>query len=723
MINLTKSFVSILFFNALNLTSIAQCGNDPTSGLTTVSTANQINNSYFSGTGNPVAGNTTITVGALDARGNATTLSNGDLVLIIQMQGAGINATNTDAYGDGVSGGNASGYMSTNLYAGIYEYNTVASFSSSVITFSYAISNNYYTQVFSAGNPIRQFQVIRVPREFNITINSGASITAPAWNGSTGGVVALDAANTFTDNGAVNVTGLGFRGGGGKNFVGATTGNTNGTSTLMNTDYRWDSPATNVANQTGGAKGEGVAGTPAYVLPQNATTTITNSAEGYVNGSMGRSAAGNGGGGATDGIPVGGSNNQYNTGGGGGGNAGTGGNGGSGWHGGSGTSATFPYGGYGATGFLHNSMSRFVMGGGGGAGTANNSNSANEYQSSGGCGGGIIILRAKLFAGYGSIVADGGDAPGVIGVGGTANTDAAGGGGAGGTIIAVTRTSGTTGLYAITASAKGGKGGDMTNYYDHGPGGGGGGGIIYSNGTFASTSVIAGSNGLTRTGSTSGAITNNFGALPGTNGIVQALNGAPVLINSNNMGIPCGTLPITLTNFYAVAKTNAVTLFWQVETALNFSYFEVEYSTDGNSFSTTGKVSYQSNKSLYQFVHNINANVLYYRLKMVDLSGGYAYSKIIVVRMGNDVNSGLLFPNPAKHSSTLQFTSILSGKATISIMDAGGKLIYNKTLSISSGTNFYTIDCSTFSAGTYLIRLTFADGNTLKQRLIVSGKD
>ncbi len=97
-------------------------------------------------------------------------------------------------------------------------------------------------------------------------------------------------------------------------------------ASLTNTDYRWNSPVTNASNSTGGAKGEGIAGTPAYYFEYGTTITTAGTVEGYINGSMGRGAPGNGGGGATDGSPVGASTeNQFNSGGGGGGNAGSGG--------------------------------------------------------------------------------------------------------------------------------------------------------------------------------------------------------------------------------------------------------------------------------------------------------------------------------------------------------------------------------------------------------------
>lgn len=92
-------------------------------------------NTYYPGVGTASAGATSISVGTPTA---GTTIAAGDLLLVIQMQDATTNSTNTDAYGDGVGGdvpalskggtqpsNGASGYQSTT--AGTYEYVVVGS--------------------------------------------------------------------------------------------------------------------------------------------------------------------------------------------------------------------------------------------------------------------------------------------------------------------------------------------------------------------------------------------------------------------------------------------------------------------------------------------------------------------------------------------------------------------------------------------------------------------
>src|ERR1019366_5327310 len=109
---------------------------------------NSVVNTYYPGVNNPLAGSTSLNIGTADPRGSATPISTGDLVLIIQIQGADIDASNTDSYGDNLAGAPASGYINTNLNAGYHEYNTVAGLSGSSITFSYVLANNYYNRDF-----------------------------------------------------------------------------------------------------------------------------------------------------------------------------------------------------------------------------------------------------------------------------------------------------------------------------------------------------------------------------------------------------------------------------------------------------------------------------------------------------------------------------------------------------------------------------------------------
>ncbi|UOQ74290.1 hypothetical protein [Hymenobacter cellulosilyticus] len=379
----------------------AQAGKN---GPLTVSSAGVVVNTYSALTADAPAGSTTLTVASTAG------LSNGDLVLVIQMQGATINTTNTSSYGAITAYNNA----------GNYELVVVQGVSSSsTFGLSKALSRSYT----AAGKA----QIVRLPRHTSVTINSGASITGAAWNGSTGGVVALEATENTTISGSIVATGLGFRGGASTN-----------TSASNNTNYVG-------TGNTGGEKGESIAGYGAS----------------YPGGSRGRGAPANGGGGG----------NSVNAGGGGGANA----NSGTAWTGrGNPSTSTSAWssawalespsmagtsssgggrGGYGVSDFnldaltvgpdqaswgqysrpntgglggrpLDYGTDRLYLGGGGGTGDGNTS-----VAGVGGRGGGLIYLIGPSFNGGGSVVSNGT-------AGGTSQAnnpfaDGAGGGGAG----------------------------------------------------------------------------------------------------------------------------------------------------------------------------------------------------------------------------------------------------------------------------------------------------
>lgn len=698
--NFTRVFLLLIVPLCFSKNSFSQCGAVlPSTGSNlNVNTDNTVLNTYYPGTGSPVKGNTTLTVGA--PIGNATNIANGDMVLIIQMQGAEYNSANSDAYGDGVAGGVASGYSTSNLAAGTFEYNIVSAYNSGtgLVTLSYGLANNYYTRPYSSTLGAQNYQLIRVPRYYDFTINNNRSVTGTAWNGQAGGVIVLEATNTFTfgnSNSTINANALGYRGGGGKNFTGAST-------SLTNTDYRWNSPVTTSGNSTGGAKGEGIAGTPMYVYNSGTSSTTTN-IEGYVDGSLGRGAPGNAGGGGTDGQT---NSNQYNTGGGGGANGGAGGRGGSGWDGGPGNPATYNTGGFGGSAFAQASEQKIVMGGGGGAGTANNATAAGtEYLCSGGAGGGIVIIRAKTFVGSGSITANGAASNDPT------TTDAAGGGGAGGSIIVFANTSTITANGTITATAIGGKGGNSTIHYAHGPGGGGGGGVVITNIlSNANITVSGGVNGLTRSTSASGPIDNVYNAAPGSAGVKRVLTTAPLLLSPGNALSPCGILPITLKLWNGVYRNEKTYLSWETDKGVNFSHFVVERSLDGVHYSTLGQVQASTSSALtlqYSFIDIAPAaGNNYYRLKMVDIDGRYEYSGIITIRTNVQGFEVTASPNPFTNNVLITIESKTDETVLLRVFNSEGKLVWRKSTAVYAGTNAqYFSELQSLPKGIYYIKV------------------
>jgi uncharacterized repeat protein (TIGR01451 family) len=531
------------------------------------STNPTIVNVYFppAATGTLAAGSTAITLGAAAAGGAQKAIAIGDLLLIIQMQDAAINSTNTSSYGDGLPG-NPTGWTALNN-SGNFEFVTATRnlpVTGGALTLKGTgpgggLLNTYTSAAYSAGvRGQRTYQVIRVPQYTSVVLSS--NLSAMAWNGATGGVLAIDATSQLTLGGTVALDGLGFRAGGGRILTGGTG---------ANTDY-----VTLSTDATNGPKGEGIAGTPAYVLSGPITaltqTALSTGSEGLPNGSQSRGAPGNAGGGGTDGNPPA---NDQNSGGGGGGNGGSGGYGGYGWN------TASINGGTGGSAFPANTSS-LILGGGGGAGTTNNGsyyipangNNGNDcganctgIYSSGAAGGGIAILHAGSVVGTGTVTSNGGTAL-------DPDNDGGGGGGGGGS-IRVLANSGTLG--GLTVSANGGVGGNpwlrtapgAFAGNRHGPGGGGGGGVIFLSSVAASASVLGGVNGVTTQA------LDAYGATPGNPGFVNSGVTIPQTPGTQP-GAYCASTDLSVTNTAAptvVAPGGTITY---AQSAINSGAFD-----------------------------------------------------------------------------------------------------------------------------------------------------
>jgi hypothetical protein len=291
-------------------------------------------------------------------------------------------------------------------------------------------------------------QVVNVPEYTDVRIVAGASLKAPPWNGSTGGILALLASSMIVNNGTVSADGAGFRGGAFINHPG----------------------------------GEGCTS-----LDEAAGVGASYKGEGLVAGRHG-TAAGRG-----NLATGGGGGNCHSAGGGGGGHIGLGGRGGN-------TPSQTPQpdevGGFGGAPVAYLAYQHLIFGGGGGGGSGHV-----DTGTPGAAGGGVIIIRADDVVGMGRFSAMGASADFVTAQG----DDGAGGGGAGGAIsLRIVRA-----LRCGGANAAGGNGGDARHpQSESGPGGGGGGGTVFLQAATLAcpVSVVAGQPGQsTSVGGTYGA--------------------------------------------------------------------------------------------------------------------------------------------------------------------------------------------------------------------------
>ncbi|MCE7060778.1 T9SS type A sorting domain-containing protein [Dyadobacter sp. CY343] len=175
----------------------------------------------------------------------------------------------------------------------------------------------------------------------------------------------------------------------------------------------------------------------------------------------------------------------------------------------------------------------------------------------------------------------------------------------------------------------------------------------------------------------------------------------------------CGTLPVTLVSFKANIEGATSHLTWSTSSETNSSYFEIQRSLNGKNWSPIGKELAQG-ESKASFIYNFSDKAPqpgnnYYRLKMVDLDGTFAYSAIDWTSI--NVIPEVTFANPVEDRLTFQNLNEELIEE-ISIFNSAGRMI---------GASLYTSsapDVRHLSTGIYIASIKLKDGSTVRYKFI-----
>jgi len=164
-------------------------------------------------------------------------------------------------------------------------------------------------------------------------------------------------------------------------------------------------------------------------------------------------------------------------------------------------------------------------------------------------------------------------------------------------------------------------------------------------------------------------------------------------------------LPVELVSFSGRSMNDQyVALQWATASEENTDHFEIERSGDGVHFVSALIRKATGNSSIFQLYsaedHAAGQGINYYRLKQVDIDGKFAYSQVILVRLGKE-NGPLLSPNPAG-----SFFMVVAGQEPIkdvSLFDISGRRILNVVN--GAGTSVLSVSCNGLMAGVYIVRI------------------
>ncbi|MGN7887804.1 T9SS type A sorting domain-containing protein [Dyadobacter sp. 22481] len=175
-----------------------------------------------------------------------------------------------------------------------------------------------------------------------------------------------------------------------------------------------------------------------------------------------------------------------------------------------------------------------------------------------------------------------------------------------------------------------------------------------------------------------------------------------------------GALPVNLVDFKVKRVENATVLYWQTSEEKNSDHFEVQQSEDLRKWNALGIVN-AANESSQQKDYSFpdvteRYGTQYYRLKMVDADGSFAFSKIESIRLGS---SGLIsaYPNPVVDKLRIGSKEAL---ASVKVTDLAGRSF----LELSKPKPGQEFSMKNYPAGTYFVKVETADGKVQVVKII-----
>lgn len=169
----------------------------------------------------------------------------------------------------------------------------------------------------------------------------------------------------------------------------------------------------------------------------------------------------------------------------------------------------------------------------------------------------------------------------------------------------------------------------------------------------------------------------------------------------------CSVVPLRFLNVSATRENaGTVNVRWQTSNETGNAGFTVQQSTDGSFFTDETTVSSYGSGS-FVYTANIpakNAAMLYFRIKQTDVDGRSSLSQIVSVKSGSE--GGIrLGQNPVTDNIVVKG---LSGKTTLMLYDAAGKLARTQTTS----NTVENIKVTGLTPGSYTLKVANAESVT-----------
>lgn len=185
-----------------------------------------------------------------------------------------------------------------------------------------------------------------------------------------------------------------------------------------------------------------------------------------------------------------------------------------------------------------------------------------------------------------------------------------------------------------------------------------------------------------------------------------------------------GPLPVSFLSISATQKGAGVTVNWSTASEQNNKYFDVERSTDRNSWTRIGSVNGAGNsnsvKNYNQYDGKPSAGINYYRIKQVDNDGKYKYSDVVSVKLNIEKTGVSVLTNPFVNNIVVDFLSSHSQTVSVSLTDISGKKLGTQIWKINKGATRNTYDnVTTLQRGMYILTVRDESGAVIYNNKLV----
>jgi hypothetical protein len=182
-------------------------------------------------------------------------------------------------------------------------------------------------------------------------------------------------------------------------------------------------------------------------------------------------------------------------------------------------------------------------------------------------------------------------------------------------------------------------------------------------------------------------------------GIYFTLTTSHVMAQTDSLRIPAANWSFVTAGFV----NNLANVRWSILKGGNIVWFEVEHSTDGQTFRCIGILAAAGNSdegAAYSWLHSPAPGMNYYRIRELGKDGSASYSKIVSLPCEKGLTRTVAVPNPATTDLTLVFVEP-AGNSKLDIYNAENQLL--TSMKIPDGASQQVLDLTSFAKGVYYL--------------------